>query len=178
MFLIFLLNSFMLINYFDGTLIRRNNYLRTPHNIPMRSSSDAPVLSHNSSIDFGNVSLYYIHSKSFCIWNSGNGTLEYTLNKSTDWIISITPSEGNCTSEYDNITISIRFDDFDDMGMGFETNITICSNGGNSSIKVLVNNVISRVNAPLFNLILVIVVIVFVVGVIIYSCWSSKKKRK
>jgi hypothetical protein len=97
-----------------------------------------PVLSFSpSSLDFGSLHAGTTDTKTFDVWNSGVGTLTYTLRESSFWIVGLAPSSGTSTGESYTITVSI-----DTTGLlnGLHTGeIAIASNGGNGSVDVIVN---------------------------------------
>jgi hypothetical protein len=101
----------------------------------------APILSYNpTSYNFGNKVEGISDSKTIEIWNSGTGTLSYTLSETCNWITSITPNSGTSTGEHDTITINI-----DTTGLttgSYTYDISINSNGGNNIITVSVNIII------------------------------------
>lgn len=98
-----------------------------------------PVLAYSpESLSFGNVTCGFSGSKTFEIWNSGTGTLCYTISTESSWITSVAPVEGNSSGEPDVITISI---DTANLPSGSTyTNLTsISSNGGNGAVSVTVS---------------------------------------
>jgi hypothetical protein len=75
-------------------------------------------------------------STSFNIWNSGNGTLFYSIEESCDWL-SISPLNGNSSGEYDNITINITTNG---LPSGYyPCDININSNGGDAIFSVFLS---------------------------------------
>jgi hypothetical protein len=45
-------------------------------------------------------------SETFEVWNSGDGTLSYSISDNASWISSISPSSGTSTGEHDTITVN------------------------------------------------------------------------
>ncbi len=100
------------------------------------SGSSSPVLSYNpSSYNFGSVTAGATGSTSFEIWNSGTGTLTYSLSESTSWV-TVTPTSGDSTGEHDTITVNI-----DTTGLSpgsYNCPVSISSNGGSGTFTVYV----------------------------------------
>ncbi len=98
------------------------------------------ALSFNpDSHDFGEMNPGNIRSTNFEIWNSGTGTLSYTLSESEDWL-TVTPENGDSTGEHDTIDVEV---DTTGLTVGeYHEDIIINSNGGNSvfSIDLTVTN--------------------------------------
>jgi hypothetical protein len=96
-----------------------------------------PILAYNPvSYDFGTMTAGQISSTSFEIWNSGTGTLTYSLSESATWV-TVTPTSGDSTGEHDMITISI-----DTTGLSpgpYTCPIGISSDGGSGTFTVYVN---------------------------------------
>jgi hypothetical protein len=101
-----------------------------------------PILSFSNSLwDFGNMTAGQTALTTFEIWNSGGGTLNYSLSEyyfseSSSWL-TVTPTSGDSTGEKDNITVSI-----DTTGLSpgsYSCNIIIISNAGSSTFTVYVN---------------------------------------
>ena len=101
----------------------------------------APILSYNpTSHDFGDKIEGITTQTTFQIWNSGTGTLTYTITETATWITSITPNTGTSTGEQDTITINI-----DTTGLTTGTynhDISINTNGGNNQFPITVNIII------------------------------------
>lgn len=80
-------------------------------------------------------------SQTLEVWNSGNGTLDWSASDDVDWL-TLTPPSGNSTAEHTNITVSV-----DIAGLGassYDAVITITSaNASNSPQTVPVTLVIS-----------------------------------
>ncbi|MCD6236914.1 MAG: DUF11 domain-containing protein, partial [Thermoplasmata archaeon] len=96
-----------------------------------------PTLSYGpGSHDFGNIEQNETTSTTFEIWNSGNGTLDYTLSESCDWL-EVSPTSGTSTGEHDVITVTVNTTG---LSSGLHTcDIEIDSNGGNGLFTVTVN---------------------------------------
>ena len=89
-----------------------------------------PVLSYSPThLYFGDLIPGIIAEKTFEIWNSGNGTLEYSFSGWATWVASVDPANGTGTGEYDTITVTI-----DTTGLSTHQNhtctIEIVTNGG------------------------------------------------
>ena len=67
---------------------------------------DATLSRLGASHHFGTQESGFIGSATFEIWNSGTGTLDYTLSESASWL-SLSPSSGSSTGEKDLITVSV-----------------------------------------------------------------------
>jgi hypothetical protein len=66
-----------------------------------------PELSYSpTSHDFGDMCEGVTDSTTFEIWNSGTGTLTYTLSESCGWV-DVNPASGSSTGEHDTITVDI-----------------------------------------------------------------------
>ncbi len=88
------------------------------------------------SYDFGDIPIETVDSTQFDIWNSGTGTLIYSLTEPCDWV-EVTPTEGTSTGEYDTITVEINTTD---LTTGPHVcDIEITSNGGDGIFTVYVN---------------------------------------
>jgi hypothetical protein len=96
-----------------------------------------PELSYSpASHDFGDKCEGETDSTTFEIWNSGTGTLTYTLSESCGWV-KLNLTSGSSTGEHDSITV-----DIDTAGLSegpYTCNITISSNGGSDTFSVTVN---------------------------------------
>ncbi len=89
-----------------------------------------------TNLSFGTLPPGVTDVKSFGIWNSGGGTLTYSLSENVPWITGINPSGGSCTGEHDNITASI---DTSGLSVGLHTgSVSIASNGGIGTVEVSV----------------------------------------
>jgi hypothetical protein len=98
---------------------------------------DDPTLSISpSSHDFGDKCEGETDSTTFEIWNSGTGTLTYSLSETCSWA-DVNPTSGSSTGEHDTITVDI---DTTGLSEGSHTcDITINSNGGTGTFTVRVN---------------------------------------
>jgi len=96
-----------------------------------------PVFSYDpTSHDFGNMFVDETDSTTFDIWNSGTGTLTYSLSESCSWV-DISSTSGSSTGEHDTITV-----DIDTTGLSETTHscdIVITSDGGSGTFTVDVN---------------------------------------
>jgi GH25 family lysozyme M1 (1,4-beta-N-acetylmuramidase) len=99
--------------------------------------SEEPALSLSStSHDFGDKCEGETDSITFEIWNSGTGTLTYTLSESCGWV-DVNPTSGSSTGEHDTITVDI---DTTGLAEGSHTcDISIGSNDGSGTFTVTVN---------------------------------------
>jgi hypothetical protein len=95
----------------------------------------SPALSYSpSSHDFGSILAGVTDSTTFDIWNSGTGTLTYSLSESCGWITSVSPGSGSSTGEHDTITVNI-----DTTGLAdgdYSCNVDITSDGGSGTFTV------------------------------------------
>jgi len=70
-------------------------------------------------------------SQTFEVWNSGGGTLNYTLSEEVSWISSISPSSGSSTGGHNTHTVN-----YSTSGLSpdtYETNITIDGPGATNT---------------------------------------------
>ncbi|NAT10716.1 hypothetical protein C4E22_04090 [ANME-1 cluster archaeon AG-394-G06] len=110
----------------DGTIKAWFDYY-----IPCPELSYSPA-SHN----FGDKCEGETDSATFELWNSGTGTLTYSLSESGGWL-NVYPISGSSTGEHGTITVDI---DTTGLSEGFHTcDITISSNGGSETFTVTVN---------------------------------------
>jgi len=94
----------------------------------------SPMLSFSpSSHDFGNMLIDETDSTTFDIWNSGTGTLTYSLSESCGWV-DVTPTGGDSTGEHDTITVSVDTTGLSDGS--YNCDISISSDGGNDVFSV------------------------------------------
>ncbi|MCX6668025.1 MAG: clostripain-related cysteine peptidase [Euryarchaeota archaeon] len=94
-----------------------------------------PILSYSpTEIHFGTHDQGWTGSSTFEIWNSGTGTLTYSISESISWITSINPSSGSSTGEHDTITINAG--NTGSMSGYYSGTISISSNGGSGSVSV------------------------------------------
>ena len=98
---------------------------------------EQPILSYSpSSHNFGDMLEGQTDSTTFEIWNSGAGTLSYSLSEACSWV-SVTPTSGSSTGEHDTITVNI---DTTGLSLGSHTcDISITSNGGSGTFSIEVN---------------------------------------
>jgi len=101
------------------------------------SAPTEPVLSYSpTSHNFGDMLEGQTDSTTFEIWNSGTGTLSYSLSESCSWV-SVTPSGGSSNGEHDTMTVNI---DTTGLSLGhYSCDISITSNGGSGTFTVEVN---------------------------------------
>ena len=89
-----------------------------------------------ASHDFCDMCEGVTDSTTFEIWNSGTGTLTYTLSETCGWV-DVNPKSGSSTGEHDTITVDI---DTTGLSEGPHTcDISIGSNGGSGTFTVTVN---------------------------------------
>jgi uncharacterized protein YprB with RNaseH-like and TPR domain len=95
-----------------------------------------PELSYSpASHDFGDMCEGVRNSTTFEIWNSGTGTLTYTLSESCSWV-EVNPASGSSIEEHDTITVDI---DTAGLSEGLHTcDISISSNDGSGTFTVTV----------------------------------------
>jgi hypothetical protein len=89
-----------------------------------------------ASHDFGDKGEGETDSTTFELWNSGTGTLTYTLSESCGWV-DVNPASGSSTGGHDTITV-----DIDTTGLSVDSYtcaISISSNGGSGTFTVTVN---------------------------------------
>ncbi|GAG34401.1 unnamed protein product, partial [marine sediment metagenome] len=60
-----------------------------------------------SSLNFGSVRKGYKGSRTFEVWNSGGGSLSYSLSEGYGWL-SLSPTSGTSTGEHDTIKVYIN----------------------------------------------------------------------
>ena len=90
-----------------------------------------PVLSRTpSSLSF----TYPGGSKTFDVWNSGSGTLSWSVSDDVPWL-SCSPISGSSTGEHDTVTATVDWGYFSP-GETLSCTITITSNGGSSTVLV------------------------------------------
>ena len=83
---------------------------------------------------FGIIPTNTTQTTTFQIWNSGTGTLHYTLSCPDAWV-AYTPAEGSSTGEHQTITVTIDTNAMT-QGVTYQSSITITSNGGNKLFYV------------------------------------------
>jgi hypothetical protein len=98
-------------------------------------SHDNPWLAFNpQSYFFGVILEDTTESTSFEIWNSGTGTLSYSLSWTESWL-DVFPTSGTSTGEHDPITVTINTAGLEP-DTTYQTYIHINSNGGNKLFLV------------------------------------------
>ena len=114
-----------------GTEVTNRDYL------PLVTWTPQPALSYYpNSHDFGDMQEEQTDSTTFEIWNSGTGTLTYSLSETCGWV-SVNPTAGSSTGEHDTITVNI-----DTTGLTPDPHtcyISISSNDGSGTFAVMVN---------------------------------------
>ena len=109
----------------DGSIKAWFNY------VPSQKLSYSPT-----SYNFGDKCEGETDSTTFEIWNSGTGTLTYTLSESYGWV-DVHPTDGSSTGGHDTITVDI---DTTGLSLGSHTcYISISSNDGSGTFTVTVN---------------------------------------
>ncbi len=100
-------------------------------------SSNSPILEYSpGSFNFGDLIRGELDSTSFEIWNSGSGSLSYSLSESCEWL-DIDVSSGNSSGEHDRVNVDI---DTITLSPGFHNcDIVINSDGGSGVFNVFVN---------------------------------------
>jgi hypothetical protein len=89
-------------------------------------------------LQLSTVSLDFSYSsvqQALRVWNSGEGTLEFSIKPRESWITA-SPSSGSCSNNQQTVQVSV-----DATGLLVGTNVgqlTISSSGGNSSVNVRV----------------------------------------
>jgi len=93
-----------------------------------------PILSYNpTELHFGTNPQGWTGSLTFEIWNSGIGTLTYTLSEGISWI-TLSQTSGSSTGEHDSITVNVI--NTENMNGYYSGYISISSNGGSGSVFV------------------------------------------
>ncbi|NJL70620.1 MAG: choice-of-anchor D domain-containing protein, partial [Candidatus Competibacteraceae bacterium] len=82
-------------------------------------------------------------SQSFEVWNSGGGSMSYTLSDNVSWL-SMTPTSGSSTGEHD--TIQVNYSTSGLTAGSYSAAITVTASGVSGSPKTI--NVNLTVNAP------------------------------
>ena len=95
---------------------------------------EEPMLSYAPCYhDFESMGKDQTDNTTFEIWNSGTGTLTYTLSEACEWV-DVNPTSGTSTNEHDIITVSV---DTTGLSSGIHTcSINVSSNGGNDTFTV------------------------------------------
>ena len=90
-----------------------------------------PVLARSpSSLSF----TYPGGPATFEVWNSGGGTLSWTVSEDEYWL-SCSPTSGSSTGEHDIVTVTINWSQIPE-GSGRFTTVFISSNGGDDGVWV------------------------------------------
>lgn len=134
------INTVGLSNAVYGCAIRINcvnpNYFQVSMRVMVSEEppSDEPVLSYSPmSYNFGDIVQGHSESTNFEIWNSGSGTLTYSLSESCNWL-TVTPMSGSSSGEHDTITVNI-----DTTGLAitsYSCTISLGSNANSESFRV------------------------------------------
>lgn len=121
------------ISYHDGG----NNALKFATKADLSPPSQ-PVLSYSpGSLVFGDLVSGAIARKTFEIWNSGSGSLTYSISESIPWVTEVDPMSGSSTGERDIIEITV---DTGGLPVGYHSDtVLIASNGGNESVEISLN---------------------------------------
>ena len=97
---------------------------------PLQNLSYSPTYYY-----FGNIMEDSIVSTTFEVWNSGTGSLGYSLSSPCEWI-TIQPDTGISAGEQDLITVTINTTDL--LPGYHECNVVINSNGGQGNFTIAV----------------------------------------
>ncbi len=95
------------------------------------ASNSSPVLSVSPTVlDFGATT----QQLSFDVWNSGSGSLSYTISETANWL-NVTPTSGQSTGEQDRVTVTV--DRAGLLAQLYQANITIQpSDGAAQTVQV------------------------------------------
>ncbi len=95
-----------------------------------------PILSFSPTIhDFGEMYEGESDHCSFNIWNSGAGSLSWSVSESVDWITDVSPASGDSTGESDEVTVTV---DTTKLEVGsYSGFVSISSNVGNGNFEVI-----------------------------------------
>jgi|GEM_PF-2383104 len=130
------INTGSMSGYYSGTISISSNGGSASVFVDVTINPPQPILSYSPvSFNFGTHNQGWTGSSSLDIWNSGTGTLTYTLSESLSWI-TLSSYSGSSTGEHDAIVVSVV--DTDDMLGPYSGTISISSNGGSGSISVYV----------------------------------------
>jgi len=96
-----------------------------------------PQLAYSpSTIHFGSHPQGWTGTETFDVWNSGGGTLTFSVDSShIDWI-TVNPTSGTSTGPSNVKTIQVYVHDTEEMEGYYPDNIHITSNGGNGDVFV------------------------------------------
>jgi len=100
------------------------------------TSPSAPTISENapSSINTTCVKGSNASSQSFDVWNSGGGTLSYTVSENASWL-SLTPSGGTSTGGHG--TMTVNFDTSSLAAGSYQATIIISSSGATNTPQTI-----------------------------------------
>ena len=114
-----------------------NSYMDLKYATKAELEPGNPSLSYSPSIlDFGTLPPETNDTRTFDVWNSGDGTLAFTINESVPWA-AVSPLEGWSTGELHTINVTI---DTTGLPGGLkEGSIHISSNGGNGTVALVLN---------------------------------------
>ena len=94
-----------------------------------------PILSYTpDTLDFGILSPGIQSMQAFEIWNSGIGTLTYSLSEIEAWITDVSPLSGSSLGEHDTINVTV---DTTGLPQGpYNGSISIVSDGGVGAVGI------------------------------------------
>ncbi len=139
-------------SYSATITISASGATNTPQNIPVNltvnpaanatssasntTSPAAPTISENapSSINTTCVKGSNASSQSFDVWNSGGGTLSYTVSGNASWL-SLTPSSGTSTGGHGTITVNFATSSL--AAGSYSATITISASGASNSPQTI-----------------------------------------
>gem|GEM_PF-4306082 len=129
------INTGSMSGYYSGTIVISSNSGSGSVLVDITiTPPSSPVLTYNpNALNFYTHSPGWTGSNTFEIWNSGTGTLSYTLSESITWI-TVTPTTGTSTGEHDTITVNVV--NTGSMSGYYSGTISISSNGGSGSVFV------------------------------------------
>ena len=123
---------------FNVTAFKEGYQIATGTKIFNTIEPTVPILEVSSSlIDFGNINPGEINSVTFWIKNKGIESLEWSITSDVNWI-TVNPDKGNTTIETDMVEVTVNTTGLT-VGSKYSGNLTISSNGGTSTIDVVVN---------------------------------------
>jgi DNA-binding beta-propeller fold protein YncE len=104
--------------------------------VTLSCGDDDPVKPTVMSCSTSSLSFAYPKAtETFEIWNSGSGTLDWTVTGDCSWL-DVSPDSGSSTGEHDTVTVTISWSGFSS-GETKEDGIQISSNGGDDSVHVV-----------------------------------------
>jgi len=112
------------------------------------TSPSAPTISENapSSINTTCLKGSNASSQSFAVWNSGGGTLSYTVSGNASWL-SLTPSGGTSTGGHG--TMTVNFDTSSLAAGNYQATITISASGATNTPQIIpVSLIVSDLITP------------------------------